>query len=240
MTRIMSNACSSESSSAASGGCCGHDVVFDGASPAYRRVLMAVIAINVMGFGVVGVGGWLAGSAALAANTLDFAADAATYALSLWAIGKSVQVRASAALIKSGSLALMAVGILGFAVWRAVTGAIPQAGLISGLGLFGAAANLAAALLLVGFRNGDANVRSVWLCTRNDMIQCLAVAATGLAVALTGSRWPDLVVGVVLAAVFMRSAWQITDQARTELSQAKASSVAHDYVTHSHRAPGQV
>ena len=240
MTGFMSSSCSSESSNATASGCCGHDVVFDGASPAYRRVLMAVIAINVAGFGVVAVGGWLAGSAALAANTLDFAADAATYALSLWAIGKSVQVRAGAALIKSGSLAVMALGILGFAVWRAVTGATPEAGLISGLGLFGAAANLVAALLLVRFRNGDANVRSVWLCTRNDMIQCLAVAATGLAVALTGSRWPDLVVGVFLAGVFLRSAWQITVQARGELRAAKAPLFSRRHLAHSAWRQGEL
>ncbi len=230
----MSN-CSSSPESSSGGGCCGQDVVFDGASPAYRRALAGVIAINVVGFGVVAVGGWLAGSAALAANTLDFAADAATYALSLWAIGKSVQVRSGAALIKSASLAAMAVGILGFAVWRALTGAVPEAGMISGLGLFGAAANLLAALLLVRFRNGDANVRSVWLCTRNDLIQCLAVAATGVAVAITGSRWPDLVVGVFLAGVFLRSAWQITAQARRELREAKAPP-RRDFVTHSHRS----
>lgn len=215
------SSCSSSSETApgapASGCGCGHTVVFDGASPAYRRALIGVIAINLVGFAVVAIGGLMAGSASLAANTLDFAADAATYALSLWAIGRSVQVRAGAALVKSASLAVMAAGILGFAIWRAATGATPEAGLISGLGLFGAAANLLAALLLVRYRNGDANVRSVWLCTRNDMIQCLAVAATGVAVGVTGSRWPDLVVGVLLAGVFLRSAWQITVQARSEL-----------------------
>ncbi len=235
----MSSCSSSEntaSESSAGGGCCGHTVVFDGASVGYRRALMGVIAINLVGFAVVAVGGLMAGSASLTANTLDFAADAATYALSLWAIGKSVQVRAGAALIKSGSLALMAAGILGFAIWRAVSGAMPEAGVISGLGLFGAAANLLAALLLIRYRNGDANVRSVWLCTRNDMIQCLAVAATGVAVAVTGSRWPDLVVGVFLAGVFLRSAWQITVQARQELGEAKAPSENRDFVTHS-RSP---
>jgi Co/Zn/Cd efflux system component len=216
----------------AAGGCCGHDVVFDGASPAYRRALTAVIAINLVGFGVVAVGSWVANSAALAANTLDFAADAATYALSLWAIGKSVQVRSGAAFFKSASLALMALGILGLAVWRAATGATPEGAAISGLGLFGAAANLLAALLLVRFREGDANVRSVWLCTRNDLVQCLAVAATGVAVTLTGSRWPDLVVGVLLAAVFLRSAWQIAAQARAERRAALADA---DLVTHSRR-----
>jgi Co/Zn/Cd efflux system component len=212
--------CSADSEGASSvGGCCGNDVAFDGASPAYRRALAGVIAINVVAFGVVAVGGWLAGSASLAANTLDFAADAATYALSLWAIGKGVRTRSGAALIKSATLVVMAAGILGFALWRAVVGAVPDAVAISGLGGFGLAANLLAALLLVRFRDGDANVRSVWLCTRNDLIQCLAVAATGAAVGLTGSRWPDLMVGLVLAAVFLRSAWLITVQARRELRE---------------------
>jgi Co/Zn/Cd efflux system component len=222
--------------SQASGCGCGHAVVFDGASPGYRRALIGVIAINLVGFVVVAIGGLMAGSASLAANTLDFAADAATYALSLWAIGKSVQVRAGAALIKSASLAVMAIGILGFAIWRAATGATPEGGVISGLGLFGAAANLLAALLLVRYRNGDANVRSVWLCTRNDMIQCLAVAATGVAVAVTGSRWPDLVVGVLLAGVFLRSAWQITAQARGELREARSAGQNPEFAIHSRRA----
>ena len=239
----MSSCSSSENTSPESstgGGCCGHTVVFDGASVGYRRALMGVIAINLVGFGVVAVGGLMAGSASLAANTLDFAADAATYALSLWAIGKSVQVRAGAALIKSGSLALMAAGILGFAIWRAISGATPEAGVISGLGLFGAAANLLAALLLVRYRNGDANVRSVWLCTRNDMIQCLAVAATGVAVAVTGSRWPDLVVGIFLAGVFLRSAWQITVQARQELREANTAPENRDFVTHSRQSTAEL
>ncbi|WP_068877540.1 MULTISPECIES: cation transporter [unclassified Phenylobacterium] len=231
------SSCSSEPAQSqvhGSAGCCGATVVFDGASPAYRRVLAWVIAINLLGFCVVAGGAILAGSASLAANTLDFAADAATYALSLWAIGKSARIRAGAALFKGGSLAVMAVAILGFAVWRAVSGTMPDAAAISGLGLFGAAANLVAAILLLRYREGDANVRSVWLCTRNDLIQCVAVAATGVAVALTGSRWPDLAVGVLLAAIFLRSAWSITTQASRELEAEAAQTT--DFVTHSRAA----
>lgn len=216
----MSQCSADQKTSSPTVACCGGPVVFDGASPPYRRALTGVIIINLVAFAVVAVGGWLAGSASLAANTLDFAADAATYALSLWAIGRSVRTRSNAALIKSGSLVFMAIGILAFAIWRAVAGATPDAEAISGLGLFGVAANLVAALLLVKYRDGDANVRSVWLCTRNDLLQCLAVAATGVAVGLTDSRWPDLVVGVGLAAVFLRSAWLITGQARQELRAA--------------------
>jgi Co/Zn/Cd efflux system component len=229
VVRMSSRSTSSEPQAAATSGCgCGHAVAFDGASAGYKRALGGVIAINAVGFVVVAIGSLWAGSAALAANTLDFAADAATYALSLWAIGKSVQVRSGAAFIKSGSLAVMALGILGFAVWRAFIGAPPEGGAISGLGLFGAAANLLAALLLV---------RSVWLCTRNDLIQCLAVAATGVAVMVTGSRWPDLIVGVLLAAVFLRSAWQITVQARAEL---KAAGPEREFVTHSRHSSSSI
>lgn len=223
------SSCSTSEKTVSAGCGCGAPVAFDGASPAYRRALSAVIVINVIGFVVVAIGSWLADSAALAANTLDFAADAATYALSLWAIGRSVQVRSWAALFKSASLAAMAIAILGLAIWRAITGASPEGGAISGFGLFGAAANLLAALLLVRFREGDANVRSVWLCTRNDLIQCLAVAATGIAVLVTGSRWPDLLVGVLLAGVFFRSAWQITAQALAERREMRAqgNSITH-------------
>ena len=217
-------------------GCgCGHSVAFDGASPTYKRMLRAVIAINVAAFLVVAVGSWLAGSASLAANTLDFAADAATYGLSFWAIGRSVRTRSGAAFVKSASLGAMALGILGFAIWRALTGQTPEGGAITSLGLFGAAANLLAAALLVQYRHGDANVRSVWLCTRNDLIQCMAVAATGVAVSATGARWPDLVVGMLLTAVFLRSAWQIAQQARRELAAAEPApgdAIGNSIATH--------
>lgn len=203
-------------SCAPASGCCGHDVKFDGASPAYKRVLVAVIAINMVGFIAIVTGSIVQGSAALAANAMDFLADSATYAISLWAIGKSVQVRSGAAMLKSLSLLVMAVSVLGYAAWRAVTGAPPEGSVITGLGLFGFAANAVAALLLVRYREGDANVRSVWLCTRNDLIHSLGVAAAGALVWLTGSRWPDLVAGLLLGVVFLHSAVSILLQARRE------------------------
>ena len=236
----MSSCPSSAETKAASGCGCGEAVAFDGASTAYKRALGIVIAINLLGFAVVGIGSWVANSASLAANTLDFAADAATYALSLWAIGRSVQIRSNAALIKGASLGAMAVGILAFAAWRAITAAEPDGGAISGLGLFGAAANLVAAALLVRYRDGDANVRSVWICTRNDLIQCLAVAVTGAAVSLTQSRWPDLIVGTVLAAVFLKSSWQIISQAQRERRAAQVGTAPREYITHSIQPRGRV
>lgn len=206
---------------AASGCGCGAPVKFDGASPAYRRILLAVIAINAVAFVAVAGGALVQGSASLGANALDFLADSATYAISLWAIGKSVQVRSGAALLKGASLALLAVFILGFAVLRAVSGAPPEGTVITGLGLFGFVANGVAALLLVRHRDGDANVRSVWLCTRNDLIESLVVAAAGGLVWLTASRWPDLIAGAVLAVVFLQSAWSIIRQSQAELRAAR-------------------
>ena len=123
-------------------------------APAYRRVLVSVIAINLVGFGAVLIGSIAQASAALAANALDFLADSVTYTVSLWVIGRSVQVRATAALVKSASLAALGVGVLAFATWRALTGAAPEGVVITGLGAFGFAANLVAAALLIRFRDG--------------------------------------------------------------------------------------
>ncbi len=209
-----------ETSCRPASGCCGHDVKFDGATPAYRRVLVAVIAINLVGFVAVLAGSVAQGSAALAANALDFLADSATYAVSLWVIGRSMRLRAGAALAKSASLVVLGLSVLGFAVWRAGTGAAPEGFVITGLGLFGFAANLVAAALLLRFRDGDANVRSVWLCTRNDLAHSLGVAAAGGLVWLTGSRWPDLAAGTLLAFIFLQSAWSITRQALVESREA--------------------
>ena len=201
-------------------GSCGATVKFDGASPAYRRILQAVIAINAVAFVAVAGGAFAQGSASLGANALDFLADSATYVISLWAIGRSVRVRSVAALAKGASLALLALFILGFAIWRAVSGAAPEGLVITSLGLFGVLANVFAALLLVRYRDGDANVRSVWLCTRNDLIQSLVVAGAGSLVWMTASRWPDLIAGAVLAVVFLQSAWSIVRQSRHELRAA--------------------
>lgn len=216
------NAEASGSDQCGSDNCCGN-VVFDGASPAYKRVLVIVIALNIAGLAATLVGGLIEGSTALAANALDFLADSATYALSLWVIGRTASLRSKAALFKSTTLVIAAIAVLGFAVMRVLAGAEPEGTVITTLGLVGAGINLLAALLLVRYRNGDANVRSVWLCTRNDLIECLAIAATGIVVTVVGSRWPDIAAGTVLAAIFLQSAYAIAKQARDELALAHSA-----------------
>jgi Co/Zn/Cd efflux system component len=191
--------------------------VFTGMSRGYRRALIAAIAINAAMAVIEITAGASAQSQALLADALDFVADSATYGLSLWMIGKHDAWRARAALFKGASLGLMAALILGTTLWRAVSGAAPEGQTMSLIGLLALAANVTAALLLMRWRDGDANIRSVWLCSRNDAIGNVAVMAAGLLVLATGTPWPDLIVALLLAGLFLRSALSISAQARGEL-----------------------
>lgn len=203
-----------------SAGCC-EAPKFDGQSTPYRRALWAVIAINGIMFLVEGSAGFAGQSMALKADALDFAGDTATYALSLAVIGMAVQWRARAALLKAASLALMGAGVLGFTLYRFLVLNDPSAGIMGGVAALALAANVVSALILMRFRDGDANVRSVWLCSRNDAIGNAAVIAAAVLVALTATPWPDLVVALAMAALFTSSAVSILRQARAELDGAR-------------------
>ena len=205
--------------------CCGGNQNFDGATTAYRRALWAVIAINGSMFVVEVLAGAMAHSMALQADALDFLADTATYALSLFVIGRSTRLRASAALLKGLSLAAMGVGVLGWTIYRMFVLGTPSATVMSGIGLLALAANAVSVLLLLRYRNGDANVRSVWLCSRNDMIGNVAVIAAAGGVFLTGTAWPDLLVAAAMAALFLSSAISIIRQALGEWRQTHAEHV---------------
>lgn len=197
-------------------GCCDEEV-FDGGSPAYRRALVAVIAINAVMFAVEMWAGVISGSQALKADALDFAGDAATYGLSLAVIGTTLRTRAKASLVKSGSLALIAVAVLGMTAIRFADGTPPEAETMGAVALLALAANVASVIILLKWRDGDSNVRSVWLCSRNDAIGNVAVIVAGILVAATASALPDLIVAVFLAGLFLRSSFEITRQAMTEL-----------------------
>lgn len=198
---------------------------FDGVSPAYRRALWAVIAINAVMFAVELGAGALADSVALAADSLDFLADSLTYGLSLWVLGRPPAWRARAATFKGLSLAAMGLGVLGATLWRTLVLETPEAFVMSGVGVLALAANLASVAILFRWRDGDANVRSVWLCSRNDAIGNVAVVAAGGAVWLTASGWPDVIVAAAMAALFLRSAVSILRQSLDELRRAGTSLV---------------
>jgi Co/Zn/Cd efflux system component len=206
--------------------CCGHTVDFEGQSRRYRQILWIVIALNAAMFAVEIVAGALAGSQALLADALDFAGDSATYALSLFVIGMPLVWRARAALVKSASLALMGFFVLGSTLHQTLVLAQPNETVMGVVGAFALATNVAAALLLMRYRNGDANVRSVWLCTRNDAIGNIAVMFAALAVGMTGSAWPDLIVAFAMASLFLRSSWQILQQSLSELRQGASIQAA--------------
>ncbi|MDN2565970.1 cation transporter [Aquibium sp. A9E412] len=199
-----------------SASCCGGNVRFEGLSADYKRRLWAVIAINAGMFGVEMAAGHMAGSQALKADALDFFGDAVTYGLSLAVIGASLGVRSAAALAKGLSLLAMGLWVLGSTVYHVFVVGVPQAEIMGAVGVLALAANLASVLLLVRYKDGDANVRSVWLCSRNDAIGNVAVMAAALGVWGTASGWPDLVVAGIMASLFLSSAFQIIVQARRE------------------------
>ncbi|MBQ0752180.1 MAG: cation transporter [Roseovarius sp.] len=203
-------------------GCCGHEARFDGLSDAYKRRLWMVIAINAAMFAVEMIAGQTAQSQALKADALDFLGDALTYGLSLAVIGASLRVRATAALLKGFSLMAMGLWVLGSTVYRVFYLGVPEAGIMGAIGVLALAANVASVLLLMAYKDGDANVRSVWLCSRNDAIGNVAVMAAALAVWAAGSGWPDLIVAGLMAALFVNSSQQIIRQALQERRQPDA------------------
>ena len=186
-------------------------------SPAFRRAVWIVLALNAGMFGLEVVQGQLAGSMALQADALDFAGDAATYGLSLFALTQGLAFRSKAALVKGVSLGLMGVYVLAASLWRTFVDGAPDALTMGWVGALALATNVTAALLLLRFRDGDANVRSVWLCSRNDAIGNVAVLCAAGVVAYTGTKWADLAVAAIMASLFLSTAWSIIRQARVEL-----------------------
>ena len=202
---------------AAEDSCCPKGVpVFDGVNPSYKRILWTVIGVNGAMFLGEMVAGQLAGSQALKADSLDFLADTVTYGLSLAVIGASLRTRATAALAKGTSLSVMALWVFGSTIYETFILGLPKAEMMGVVGMLALAANLTSVLLLRPYKDGDANVRSVWLCSRNDAIGNMFVMGAALAVWGTLTAWPDLLVAAVMAGVFLTSSVQILRQAWAE------------------------
>jgi len=190
---------------------------------AYRRALWLVVLINV-GYGVVeAVAGFVARSQALKADSLDFVGDGVISFLGLLAIGWSLAWRARAALIQGAFLGVLGLGVLLSTAYRVLVLNLPQAELMGIFGAVALVANVAAAVILLPHRGGDANARAVWLFSRNDALGNLAVVIAALLVAWTRTAWPDLVVAVVIAGLFLQSSWSIVRHARADLAQVRRS-----------------
>lgn len=201
--------------------CCDHetpaaDKLVD--LPRYRRVLWIALWVNAAMFVVEIAGGVSSGSLSLLADAVDFAGDALNYGVSLAVLAAAVAWRARAAMLKAASMIGFGLFVLGSALWNVWHGDVPNATTMGTVAVLALLANLSVAWMLYAFREGDANMRSVWLCTRNDAIGNLTVMAAALGVFGTGSAWPDLVVAGLMATLALHGGWQVLRQARREIN----------------------
>ena len=167
-------------------------------SPRYRGVLWAALVINVAMFCIELAGGFRSGSVSLLADAVDFLGDAANYGISLVVLNMALTWRARAALFKGLTMGALGVFVVGRASWSAAAGTVPEPMRMGAIGALALLANVSVAVMLYAWRERDANMRSVWLCSRNDAIGNLAVMVAALSVFGTGSGWPDLAVAAVM------------------------------------------
>ena len=183
----------------------------------YRRILWAALAINGAMFLVEIVAGLAAGSLSLQADALDFLGDAANYGISLFVLGMALRWRASAALLKGASMGLFGLWVLGGALYALFHPMVPEAHVMGVVGVAALVANVAVAVMLFAFRDGDSNRRSVWLCSRNDAIGNLAVLLAATGVVATGTGWPDLMVAGIMAGLALTASVQVIRQSLREM-----------------------
>jgi Co/Zn/Cd efflux system component len=186
----------------------------------YRRVLWAVLAINAVMFAVEVGAGVVAGSASLQADALDFLGDAGNYAISLFVVGMALRYRATAALLKGATMGVFGVWVLGVTAWHVWHATLPDAVTMGAVGVAALIANAASFGLLWAYRGGDANMRSAWVCTRNDVLGNLAVLLAALGVFGTGTGWPDVIVASIMAGLALQGAWMVLQQSLQELRVA--------------------
>lgn len=203
--------------------CCNNDCAADaGNSPRYRRALWIALWINAFMFVVEIIGGTLAGSVSLLADALDFAGDATNYGLSLAVLARGLAWRSRAALVKGLSMGAYGLFVLVRAGWGAFVGDVPQPLTMGLVAMAALIANVGVAAMLYAYREGDANMRSVWLCSRNDAIGNVAVMLAALGVFGSGQGWPDLVVAAIMGLLALSAARVVIRQARHELAQTPA------------------
>ncbi len=216
----MSTSCSSHG--------CASTTPAAAASPRYRRVLWAALFINALMFGVELAGGLHSGSVSLLADAVDFFGDAVNYGISLLVLGMALRWRARAALFKGLTMGAFGVFVLARAAWSAASGTVPEPMTMGVIGALALLANVAVAAMLYAWRDGDANMRSVWLCSRNDAIGNVAVMAAALGVFGTASGWPDLAVAGVMGVLALAAARSIVGQAMAELRPVRPAALQPD------------
>jgi Co/Zn/Cd efflux system component len=184
----------------------------------YRRILQIALLANTLMFAVELIGGLHVNSVSLLADAVDFAGDAANYGLSLAVLSMAAVWRSRAALIKGLSMGAYGVFVLIHALWNFVSGTVPEAVTMSAIGASALGVNVAVAGMLYMYRDGDANMRSVWLCTRNDAIGNISVIIAAGAVSWLHTGWPDVLIALSMGLLALQSSRSVVRHARNELS----------------------
>ena len=200
-----------------SASCCDQPTDTHRGDEGYRRVLWVVLAINAAMFAIEVAAGLAAGSAALQADALDFLGDAGNYAISLFVVGMALRYRALAAFLKGATMGVFGLWVLGVTAWHIWHSTLPEAFTMGAVGTAALLANAASFGLLWAYRRGDSNMRSAWICTRNDVLGNLAVLLAALGVFGTGTGWPDVTVAAIMAALALQGAFVILNQSWSEL-----------------------
>lgn len=206
-------------------GCCGHDIHEEQLKvKSFKTVLWVVLIINAVMFFVEFSSAFMAQSVALQADALDFLGDAATYAITLVVLSKSLKVRATAALVKGLSMGALGLWVYVRTLMHIYEDSLPLHDVMWTMGLIAFVANLFCAFLLYKYRSGDSNMRSIWLCSRNDAIGNLAIVIAASGVFALGNGWPDFIVATIMATLSISASIQIIKHARTELAEVSNSS----------------
>jgi Co/Zn/Cd efflux system component len=209
-----------------SASCCNHPVDIHRGNQSYRRVLWAVLIINAAMFAVEIAAGLAAGSASLQADALDFLGDAGNYAISLFVVSMALQYRAMAALLKGATMGVFGLWVVGVTLWHAFAGTLPEAFTMGAVGTAALIANAISFALLWAHRGGDANMRSAWICSRNDVLGNLAVLFAAAGVFSTGTGWPDIAVAAIMAVLALQGAVLVLTQSWAELRTARSLQLA--------------
>ena len=194
--------------------------------PRWRRALWIALIVNAGMFLAELAAGEIADSRSLQADALDFFGDAANYAISLGVAGLALSWRAKASLVKGATLAALGAYVMIGALVSAFLGASPEPRIMGAVGIVALIANVAVALMLYRFRDGDSNMQSVWICSRNDAIANIAVVGAALGVFGTGTAWPDLIVAAIMATIGISGGIKIIRLALSELTSERSLSAA--------------
>ena len=191
--------------------------------PGFRRALWIALWVNLAMFVVEGIASLSSGSVSLMADAIDFFGDSANYILSLTVLSMGMLWRGRAAMVKGITMTVFGLVVWARAVWVVQAGITPEPLTMGAVGLLALTANVSVAAILFKFREGDSDMRSVWLCSRNDAISNIAVMVAALGVFGTGTAWPDLIVAAIMGTLAITAGISVVRHARSDIAEARAS-----------------